>query len=132
MTVKRKDLEQHVTNTCEWRIIECEYCEEPHPKRHLQVSRIKNNTTLFFSPSAKAFQQIPLSFDLDLDVCAETFPLLMSKVEYCKISLGLPRPKKMTFFSSSGKKKVIYLCFCRTIWKIAVRFHSLALLAVAM
>ncbi|KAM7436802.1 hypothetical protein ABFA07_013447 [Porites harrisoni] len=35
--VKRKDLEQHVTITCAWRIIECEYCEEPHPKRHLQV-----------------------------------------------------------------------------------------------
>ena len=40
VTVKRKDLEQHVTNTCEWRIIECEYCEELHPKRHLQVSRV--------------------------------------------------------------------------------------------
>ena len=37
VTVKRKDLEQHVTDTCEWRIIECEYCEESYPKRHLQV-----------------------------------------------------------------------------------------------
>ena len=40
VTVKRRDLEQHVTNTCEWSIIECEYCEETHPKRHLQVSKV--------------------------------------------------------------------------------------------
>ena len=55
VTVKRKDLEQHVTNTCEWRIIECEYCEEPHPKRHLQVSRIKITATLFFNHPAIVF-----------------------------------------------------------------------------
>ena len=47
-SVKRRDLEQHMTNTCEWRIIECEFCKEPHPKRHLQVNRIKNNRDSLF------------------------------------------------------------------------------------
>ena len=65
VTLKRKDLEQHVTSTCEWRIIECEYCEEQHPKRYLQVSRIKNHTTLLaFSTLRHCFsgwQRIPLS-----------------------------------------------------------------------
>ena len=47
VTVKRKDLEQHVTNTCEWRIIECEYCEQQHPKKHMQVSVTKLNRVFF-------------------------------------------------------------------------------------
>ena len=55
LTVKRKDLEQHVTNTCEWRIMECEYCEEPHPKRHLQVCRIKNNSVSLFQSLRHSF-----------------------------------------------------------------------------
>ena len=55
VTMKRRDLEQHVTNTCEWRIIECEYCEEQHPKRYSLVSRIKNQTTFHFNPSATVF-----------------------------------------------------------------------------
>ncbi|XP_073247634.1 TNF receptor-associated factor 5-like isoform X3 [Porites lutea] len=36
-TVKRRDLEQHTTNTCEWRIIECEYCEDLNPKKHVEL-----------------------------------------------------------------------------------------------
>ena len=55
--VKRKDLEQHVTNTCEWRIIECEYCEEPHPKRYLQVNKTKNNRRYF---PLRVFCKMPL------------------------------------------------------------------------
>ncbi|CAH3170510.1 unnamed protein product [Porites evermanni] len=35
-TMKKKDLNKHVTNTCEWRIRECEYCKEQHPKCHLE------------------------------------------------------------------------------------------------
>ena len=42
-TVKRRDLEQHTTNTCEWRIIECEYCEYLNPKKHVEVNVTKLN-----------------------------------------------------------------------------------------
>ena len=42
VTIKRKDLEQHVTNTCDWKILKCEYCKEPHPERSLKVKRIEN------------------------------------------------------------------------------------------
>ncbi|KAL9954675.1 hypothetical protein ACROYT_G042241 [Oculina patagonica] len=32
VTVQRKDLEKHVTITCQWRIIKCDHCREPHPE----------------------------------------------------------------------------------------------------
>ena len=47
VTVERRDLEQHVTNTCEWRVIECEYCEQQHPKKHMQVNVTKLNRLFF-------------------------------------------------------------------------------------
>lgn len=30
--VPRKDLEEHITALCEWRIVECGHCSEAHPK----------------------------------------------------------------------------------------------------
>ena len=35
--LKRKYLVNHVAFTCQWRIIECEYCREPHPECHKKV-----------------------------------------------------------------------------------------------
>jgi len=32
VTLKRKDLDEHVTIKCEWRITQCEHCREPHPE----------------------------------------------------------------------------------------------------
>ena len=40
--MQRKDLEEHVTNTCEWRIMKCEYCEEQCPKCYVQVHITKS------------------------------------------------------------------------------------------
>jgi len=37
MTLKRKDLEEHLTITCEWRIVYCEYCREPQPNCRIQA-----------------------------------------------------------------------------------------------
>ena len=51
VTIKRKDLEQHVTNTCDWKILKCEYCKEPHPERCLKVKRIENNKTTLSTTS---------------------------------------------------------------------------------
>ena len=51
VTLKRKDLEQHVTNTCDWKILKCEYCKEPHPERCLKVKRIENNKTTLSTTS---------------------------------------------------------------------------------
>ena len=28
----RKDLDKHVTTGCQWRLVQCSYCNEPHPK----------------------------------------------------------------------------------------------------
>ena len=53
VTIKRKDFEQHVTNTCDWKILKCEYCKEPHPERSLKVKRIENkkNYVAYFKQS---------------------------------------------------------------------------------
>ena len=40
MNIERKALEQHLRNACEWRIMECEYCKQLHPKKNLQVKTI--------------------------------------------------------------------------------------------
>lgn len=40
MIIERKALEQHLRNACEWRIMECEYCKQLHPKKYLQVKTI--------------------------------------------------------------------------------------------
>ncbi|XP_078350410.1 TNF receptor-associated factor 4-like isoform X2 [Oculina patagonica] len=39
VTVQRKDLEEHATITCQWRILECDHCSEPHPE-----CKMKNHT----------------------------------------------------------------------------------------
>ncbi|XP_078355844.1 TNF receptor-associated factor 6-like [Oculina patagonica] len=43
VTVQRKDLEEHATITCQWRILECDHCNEPHPdckmKDHIEQCR---------------------------------------------------------------------------------------------
>jgi len=36
VSLKRKDLEEHLTVACEWRIIYCEYCREPRPNCRMQ------------------------------------------------------------------------------------------------
>ena len=35
--VQRQHHEQHVTVTCQWRIVECKYCCEPHPASQMPV-----------------------------------------------------------------------------------------------
>ncbi|KAL9954676.1 hypothetical protein ACROYT_G042239 [Oculina patagonica] len=32
MTVQRKNLKEHAAITCQWRILECDHCSEPHPE----------------------------------------------------------------------------------------------------
>jgi len=34
--LKSKDLSEHVSVTCQWRIILCEFCSEPHPKCQME------------------------------------------------------------------------------------------------
>ncbi|XP_020603685.1 TNF receptor-associated factor 3-like [Orbicella faveolata] len=36
VTLKWKDLSEHVSVTCQWRIILCEHCNEPHPKCQME------------------------------------------------------------------------------------------------
>ena len=36
--MKRKDLEEHVTMICQWRIVECDHCNEPRPECKMQVT----------------------------------------------------------------------------------------------
>ncbi|KAL9953964.1 hypothetical protein ACROYT_G041448 [Oculina patagonica] len=32
VTIQRKDLESHAMTKCPWRVLECDYCSEPHPE----------------------------------------------------------------------------------------------------
>lgn len=32
VTIQRKELEEHATNSCQWRIVVCDHCNESHPK----------------------------------------------------------------------------------------------------
>ncbi|XP_022809900.1 TNF receptor-associated factor 4-like [Stylophora pistillata] len=41
--VQRQQHEQHVTATCQWRILKCNYCSEPHPECQMQVSQAPSN-----------------------------------------------------------------------------------------
>ena len=34
----RQKLDEHVATVCEWRMVTCDHCSEPHPKSLLQVS----------------------------------------------------------------------------------------------
>ena len=45
--VQRKDLKEHVSTTCQWRIIKCQHCSELHPKGQMEVQiiGIGNRTT---------------------------------------------------------------------------------------
>ena len=36
--VARKDLTEHVTTTCQWRIVKCVYCGEHHPQYQMEVN----------------------------------------------------------------------------------------------
>ncbi|XP_020612125.1 TNF receptor-associated factor 4-like [Orbicella faveolata] len=36
ITMQRKNLKLHMTTTCQWRIIQCEHCSEPHPKCQME------------------------------------------------------------------------------------------------
>ena len=38
VTLKRKDLSEHVSVTCQWKILLCEFCSEPHPKCQMEVT----------------------------------------------------------------------------------------------
>lgn len=37
LKVRRKDLEMHLAFACQWRIINCEHCGEPHPNDNMQA-----------------------------------------------------------------------------------------------
>ena len=116
--VKRKDLEQHVTITCAWRIIECEYCEEPHPRRHLQVNKAKNNRPYF---PLRVFCKMPLwpsttDFNrrdeylfrliFDLDVWVELFTCQRSAVDACGcIAVKRLGPLYIMVFRKKKKQK---------------------------
>ena len=34
----RQKLDEHVATLCEWRMVTCDHCSEPHPNSLLQVS----------------------------------------------------------------------------------------------
>ncbi|XP_020612184.1 TNF receptor-associated factor 5-like [Orbicella faveolata] len=36
VTIQRKELEEHVTNSCQWRIVVCDHCNKSHPKCVIQ------------------------------------------------------------------------------------------------
>jgi len=36
VTTTRKDLDEHMNSVCQWRIVSCEHCSEPHPFCQLQ------------------------------------------------------------------------------------------------
>ena len=36
----RQKLDEHVATVCEWRMVTCDHCSEPHPKCLLQVSSV--------------------------------------------------------------------------------------------
>ncbi|XP_020612163.1 TNF receptor-associated factor 6-B-like [Orbicella faveolata] len=38
VTLKRKELGEHVSFTCQWRIVPCELCSEPHPMCQMEVT----------------------------------------------------------------------------------------------
>ena len=40
MKTTRKDLEEHMTISCEWRMIPCNHCNQPHPECLFQVSHM--------------------------------------------------------------------------------------------
>ena len=39
--MQRKNLQEHMTTACQWRVIECEHCSEPHPKFQMEVDMIQ-------------------------------------------------------------------------------------------
>jgi len=41
IAMRRKNLKLHMTTTCQWRIIQCEHCSEPHPKCQMEVNMIR-------------------------------------------------------------------------------------------
>ena len=41
-TMVRKDLDEHVTSACQWRMVHCEHCGGPHPKCQEKVITVKN------------------------------------------------------------------------------------------
>jgi len=45
VTIQRKELEEHATNSCQWRIVVCDHCNESHPKCLIQV--LYKQATLF-------------------------------------------------------------------------------------
>ena len=36
--VVRRDLAEHVTNTCDWKILKCCHCQENHPQCQMEVT----------------------------------------------------------------------------------------------
>ena len=37
MTIQRRELEEHVTINCTWRILACDHCSEQHPECNMKV-----------------------------------------------------------------------------------------------
>lgn len=50
-TMIRKDLNKHVTIGCQWRLVQCSYCNEPHPKCQGEVIIILSQ--FCFKPTAR-------------------------------------------------------------------------------
>ena len=42
MKVRRRDLNSHQQDVCEWRLVECTYCRVPHPHAEQQVTMIQS------------------------------------------------------------------------------------------
>ena len=42
----RKDLDKHETTGCQWRLVHCSYCNEPHPKCQGEVIIILSQLNL--------------------------------------------------------------------------------------
>ena len=71
--VQRRHLTQHENNMCPWRILQCIYCTEPHPRCMMQVRIVTvkesmgNNTPLgrkYFNISVNNIETISIEWEL--------------------------------------------------------------------